>query len=210
MPLQRGRVIAKTPRISNIRTLSRADLPLLLEKRPKPTIKSLSDKHHRLARAVASGLPTTEIAAICGITTTRISMLKSDPAFIELIAHYRGMVTADYIRSADSYLEIATANMIKAEAMLGDKLDAAIDNDELLPTRDLIAISRDAADRFGYGKTQKNLNVNVDFAAQLEAARKRSTQVREIGPSSAQSAPTLLTSPPEAPVSEPTPFRRRI
>jgi len=62
--------------------------------------------------------------------------------------------------------------------MISDKIDAAIEADEPLPMRDLIAITSDRADRFGYGKTQRNINLNVDFAAQLEAARKRSSGAR--------------------------------
>ena len=184
MVLQRGKLTAATPEVSGIRVLARADLSVLLEKRPKTELKSLTDKHHRIARACAAGLSNNDVAAICGITATRVSMLKQDPAFTELCAHYRGMVTADYIQSADSYLEVLLANKLKAEVMLGDKLDAAIDGDEVLPTRDLMAISRDAADRTGHGKVQTNMNVNVDFAAKLEAARKRSAGARTVtGPS---------------------------
>lgn len=182
MTLQRGRLEVATPEISGIRVLARADLTVLLEKRPPVHLKSLTDKHHRIARAVAAGLSNLDAAAICGITATRVAMLKADPAFIELCAHYRGLVTADYIRQTDSYLEVMLANKLKAEVMLGDKLDAAIDGDEVLPTRDLMAISRDAADRTGHGKVQTNMNVNVDFAAKLEAARKRSSQARVSSP----------------------------
>jgi hypothetical protein len=194
MVLQRGRLTAATPEVSGIRVLARADLSVLLEKRPKTELKSLTDKHHRIARAVAAGLSNIDVAAICGITATRVGMLKADPAFTELCAHYRGIVTADYIQSADSYLEVLLANKLKAEVMLGDKLDAAIDGDEVLPTRDLMAISRDAADRTGHGKVQTNMNVNVDFAAKLEAARKRSAGARTvIGPALAPEAPHAPT-----------------
>lgn len=213
MALQRGRIVVKEVEISDIRVLAREDLPLLLETRPPVTIQSLRDNHHRIARAMAAGLPTNEVAALCGMSNTRVSQLKADPAFKDLVAHYRGLVTAEYVRALDPYLDLATSNMLKAEAMLSDKLDAALDNNEFLPTRDLISISRDAADRFGYGKRQTNLNVNADFAAMLEAARTRSARAREVG------GPTALTSSPQsAPVidhapalsQEPTQFRRRV
>jgi hypothetical protein len=204
--LQRGRLTAATPEISGIRVLARADLSVLLEKRPPTQLKSLSDKHHRIARAVAAGLSNVDAAAICGITATRVGMLKADPAFIELCAHYRGLVTADYLRQTDSYLEVMLANKLKAEVLLGDKLDAAIDGDETLPTRDLMAISRDAADRTGHGKVQTNMNVNVDFAAKLEAARRRSQNARTVSPSL---APEPTANGPSPVVSlAPTSFRR--
>lgn len=195
---QRGRIATIEPEVSGLRVLARADLSLLLEKRPAVQLQTLRDTHHRVARAVAAGLPNGEIATLCGISYNRVSILKGDPAFMELVAHYRAIVTAEFVRSVDSYMEVATSNMLKAEVMLAEKLDKAIDGDETLPTKDLLAISRDAADRFGYGKMQKNLNVNVDFAAQLEAARKRSRSpaMIEVG-SSAQPAP-------EAPCPDPS------
>lgn len=182
MALNRGKLTAVIPDLVDFRSLSRADLALLTEKRPTVSLQSLRDTHHRVARAVAAGLPNTEVATACGISINRVSVLKKDPAFSELVAHYRGIVTAEYARSVDSFMEVATANMLKAAVMISDKLDDAIDKGEFLPTRDLMAIHDSGADRFGYGKMQKNLNVNIDFAAQLEQARKRSRGARADGP----------------------------
>jgi hypothetical protein len=120
-----------------------------------------------------------DTAAICGISYNRVATLKIDPSVQELIAHYRGLITADWIREQDHLASVARANMLKAEAMLSDKIDAALENNEFLPTRDLIAIAGDRMDRFGYGKVQKNININSDFAAKLEAARNRSSRVDE-------------------------------
>lgn len=182
MALQRGILKAQTPEITDFRVLSRADLTILSETRPTKTLQSLRDSHHRVARAMAAGLPGVEISQLCGISQSRVSMYKNDPAFMELVAHYRGLITAEYVRSVDSFMEVATSNMLKAAVMIGDKLDDAIDKGEFLPTRDLLAIHDTGADRFGYGKMQKNLNVNVDFASQLEQARKRSRQAKDISP----------------------------
>jgi hypothetical protein len=202
--LQRGHIRAKQPELSGFRSLSREDLALLSEKRPAVTLQTLRDSHHRIARSMAAGLPNHEIASFCGISINRVSMLKKDPAFMELVAHYRGVITAEYVRTVDNFMEVATGNMLKAATMLSDKLDDAMDKGEFLPTRDLIAIQDTGADRFGYGKMQKNLNVNVDFASQLEQARRRSAQARDASPPlapaiehnpAAQSAPAP-TSPP--------------
>ena len=199
-----------------IRELAREDLSLLNETRPVVQLQALRDNHHRIARALAAGLDNQEVARLCGMSLNRISILKQDPAFKDLVAHYRGLVTAEFVRSVDTYLEMATGNMLKAEAMLSDKLDAAADNNEFLPTRDLISISRDAADRFGYGKRQMNLNVNVDFAAQLEAARNRSYAARSpplapiAEPSSRTLQPALTIEHSPHPSSAPPQFRRRV
>jgi hypothetical protein len=206
MTLQRGHTTAAIPEITGIRSLARADLSVLLEKRPKTELKSITDKHHRIARAVAAGLSNIDVAAICGITANRVAMLKASPTFIELAAHYRGIATADFVQSTDSYLEVLLANKLKAEVMLGDKLDAAIDGDEFLPTRDLMAIARDAADRTGHGKVQTNMNVNVDFASKLEAARRRSAGARVTTPTLVPEAADSFQTP--ALTLGPTSFRR--
>lgn len=165
--------IARVRRIGIVRELVRDDLEALREKRV-PTIERLRDSHHRLARMFAAGLRPKAIAERTGYSLSRVIMLSQTPAFRDLIAQYREKVDSAFIDSIDEYYALATANMLKAERMLADKLDDA-DGDEVeLPVKDLLAISRDAADRFGYGKKTTNVNVNVDFAAKLDAALKRS------------------------------------
>lgn len=137
-------------------------------------LKRLRDPHHRVARLFAAGLRIGEIVERTGYSYQRISTLQRDPAFQELIALNREKVNAAFEREQDEYAKLATSNMLKAETQLAEKLEEAEENNEFLPTRDLIAISRDAADRFGYGKRQMNLNVNADFASLLEKAIQRS------------------------------------
>lgn len=200
--LQAGpRVIAQTPVVSDIRELSRADLAHLAKPRPPTQLQSLRDSHHRIARAVASGLPNGEVASLCGISVNRVTQLLADPSFTELVAHYRGLVTAEWVRQQDHLFEMATANMRKAEQMLSDKIDDAIAKDEFLPTRDLIAITGDRMDRFGYGKHTTSTNFNVDFAARLESARKRSASARVI---EGQASPPLAPQSASAGTSSPT------
>lgn len=180
MGLQRGHLRAQVPEISGIRSLARTDLSALLEKRPKATLVQLRDNHHRIARALAAGLPPTTVSALCGISINRVCVLKDDPAFAELVAHYRAVVTADHFEQLDVVNEYLGSVRTKALAMLEDKIDDTADKGEFLPTRDLVAISELGLDRTGYGKVNKNVNVNVDFAAQLESARRRSASARVI------------------------------
>jgi len=189
MTLHRGK-IAREPTITNVRPLTRDDLLLLREARGgrdsagNNVAKKLRDHHHRIARLVAAGLRNFEIAERTGMSISRISMYRKDPAFNELVDKYRPKVDAAYEREQDEYYNLATANMRKAETMIAEKLEQAEEDGEFLPTRELIAISRDAADRFGYGKRNMNLNVNVDFAAQLEKTIARSKTITiESGPS---------------------------
>ena len=165
-------------RILSVRPLVESDLEALRQPSKRVgLVRSLRDSHHNVARLFALGLSNTEIAERTGYGYNRISMFRSDPAMIELIAHYREMVTESFREEADSFMTTAVANMRKAERQLSDHLDKADEADELLPVRELVAITTDRMDRFGYGKKSMNLNVNVDFAAKLEAAIARTKKV---------------------------------
>lgn len=209
MTLHRGK-IATHPEIIGIRPMTREDMGMLLTKRVDANGRPLQgaaqrfrDPHHRVARLFASGLRKWEVAERSGYSVNRIETLYSDPAFQELVSKYRAKVDAAFIQNADEFYEQATANMRKAEAQLAEKLEAAEESGELLPTRDLIAISGDRMDRFGYGKRQTNLNVNADFASLLEKAIARSGKTIEgsVLQSSAQGSRTH---------SSPTPVRENV
>lgn len=178
--LRPGKLIEATdPIIGEVRELSRADLSHLTEKRPPNSIQTLRDNHHRMARALAAGLTTADAAKACGVSISRITSLRSDPSFADLVAHYRALVTAEWVQE-DTVIEMMRGNALKAQAMLSDKLDDAMEKNEFLSTRDLLGIAEQGLDRTGYGKERKNVNINMDFAARLEEARKRSATAREV------------------------------
>lgn len=190
--------------LGTIRELTRPDLEILRQGRSAPVVQSLRDSHHRVARLLASGLRIREVVAQSGYGHNRIITLKKDPAFCDLVESYRKDVDASFREEVDEFHGLMVENRMLAERMLNDKLTAADAADETLPTRDLLAISRDAADRTGYGKKQTNVNVNVDFAAALERARQRSGKVITIArsPSLASGGAQegqQLSSPSEAP-----------
>jgi hypothetical protein len=149
------------------------------------------------------------------MSLNRISMLKSDPAFSDLVAHYRGVKAADHFEAMDPVIDHLQNVQLKALRQLSDQFDAADEEGRLLPVNQLVAVATMGLDRTGYGKEQKNVNVNVDFAAQLEAARRRSTAARppliEAQPSSAPQSVPQPTPAPTLPLAVgPSPFRRRI
>lgn len=217
MPLHRGK-IAREPTVIEARALTRDDLALIPAARVEGgvnRVQKLRDTHHRLARFLAAGLRVGEAAERSGYSYNSACTLRKDPAFLELVERYRDKITESFVESADTYHELLFSNMVKAERMLADKIEAAEDEGEFLPTRDLIAISRDAADRTGYGKRQTNLNVNVDFAAKLEATIARSRQIegrRVSAPSLAPQSPVPNHSPAVAkePATPSAPALRRI
>lgn len=170
--------------IGPIRPMTKDDMAVVLKPgfRPVVTAGKLRDSHHRVARLAASGLRPQEIVERCGYSYQRVYILLQSPAMIELVAKYRVKVDAAFERSQDEYFSLATANMLKAERQIADRLDAADEGEIVIPTKDLISVSRDAADRFGYGKKITNFNVNTDFAAELEKAIARSGKVIEVVP----------------------------
>lgn len=62
-----------------------------------PRIKTLRYNHHLLAKAVASGKTLLECSNLCGLTVARISDLKNDPAFQELVSFYAEELNEVYV-----------------------------------------------------------------------------------------------------------------
>lgn len=180
MTLRPGHIVTQKPVIGEIQSLTRVDLGLLTEKRPEARLKNISDGHHRIARAFAAGLSNQEIAALTGRSINRIAILRHDPTMIELTAHYRSLGTVEYAETMDVVTEYLGTIRTKALAMIEDKIDAASDNGEFLPSRDLAAFAELGLDRTGYGKRTTNVNVNIDFASRIETMRRRSAQSRTI------------------------------
>lgn len=176
----RGRT--KIPAFIGIpRALSRDDMSTLL----KPIFggdlnpNKIRDSHHRIARLAAAGLRPFEIAERVGYSYDRIKRLIPAPAMQELIAKYRARVDAKYETELDEYYSLKSSNMMKAERQIADRLD---DEAVTIPTRELIAISADGADRVGYAKRSLVANIHGDFAAELEKAIARSGKIIEVEP----------------------------
>lgn len=191
----------------SLREVSRDELVRLQTERraPAPTIQFLRDSHHAVARLFASGLRLSEIAAKTGYSYTRVQILSKDPAFQQLVAEKRKIVDEAWVEQQDEYQEALFRNMMAAERHIADAIDEADQEGKLLPIKTAIAISRDAADRLGYGKKQTNLNVNVDFAKNLEAMLRRSGKGGAATPQPLQppAPPTLTASVQEPPASAP-------
>lgn len=225
LPRQRP---SATRQIISVAPITKDDLARLKEPRRATVVQRLKDSHHFLARLFAAGLNIPEVATRAGMTPERVRRLRKSPAFEQLVAEYRDIVNQTWAESVDDYQELLLGNMIRAELQLSDKLAEAEDGEREIPIRELQAISRDAADRMGYGKKSTNVNVNVDFASQLEKAIRRSATARVItaeiaGTDRGTAKVPALAAPPVAqersqaptPVSHnavesaPVPFRRR-
>ena len=152
------------------RELTEEDINELQEERGTQAapIKKIRDRHHALARNLASGMSQNEAAISCGLSPSRVSILKSDPAFKELLAFYRTDVDNTYRDLHEKLSGLAS----DAADELTERLE---ENPETLSTGQLMEVVKLGADRTGHGPQSSNttVNVNVDMAARLEAARKR-------------------------------------
>jgi len=153
-----------------VRALTGEDLSKLEEEKgstPPSLMKRLSERHHALARNIASGMPDYEAAAITGYSPSRISILKSDPTFKELVHFYREKVDAKY---ADLHERLAGLSL-DAARILQERMEEA---PEKITDGHILEIMKSGADRTGYGPaTRSDVNVNVNIADRLQAARKR-------------------------------------
>jgi hypothetical protein len=154
------------------------DIAELAAHGPQQRIAKLRDTHHLAARLVASGLNNKEVAYHAGYSVMRVSQLLADPTFVELVETYRQLDNKTWLESRDHFYDRVAAVRNKALRQIEDQLDAA-DDENPIPLARLKDITEMGADRTGYPRKTMNTNVNIDFAAQLEAAIARSAKVIE-------------------------------
>lgn len=156
-----------------VRPLDRADLMLLQEEKgSQPSaLKRLSERHHALARNLAGGMAPGDAGILCGYSNSRVSILQDDPAFRELMEFYRNDVNAQY---RDLHTRLSGLALDAADE-LAERLE---EDPTAFSVGQLMETVKMGADRTGFGpqSSSTNLNVNVDMAGRLEAARKRVEQ----------------------------------
>lgn len=177
MTLHRGKLPTDL-QILGIRSLSREDLALIKEKRNVPAVQRFRDPHHRLARLLASGIRPGDAAAQSGYSLARIYILQADPSFQDLIAAYRKDVDRAYVSAEEERYRTATEVNLKALRHINEHFDKADEEGELVPLSRALSVFADTSDRVGLSKKTVNTNINIDFAAKLEAANARSSKAR--------------------------------
>lgn len=159
---------------STVRELEEADIALLAVEKGSGTspVKRLSERHHALARAIASGIGEGEAAIICGYALSRVSILKNDPAFKELLAFYSAERDRAFRSVQDKLAGIASDAL--------DELQTRIEDEpEKLTVGQLLNIVTMGTDRTGNGpQSTQNVNVNEGLAMRMDAARARLAERR--------------------------------
>lgn len=132
-----------------------------------PLVKALRERHHRLARLLAEGVSETEAAIQCDYSQSRVSILKADPSFQALLAHYRTRVDEVYLGMHQRLSDLSQT----AAAILADRLE---DEPEQFSNNELAKLVQIGADRTGHGPSSTTkLEIGSGFAARLDAARRR-------------------------------------
>ncbi len=143
-----------------------------------PNIKTLRLIHHEAARLMATGMKQVEVARATGLTQNRLSILKQDPAFAGLLAHYSAGEEEVFheARERMALLGLDTVSVLH---------ERVVDESDDLSTKDLVSIAEMALDRGGLGPVQKSVNVtgtlSADDVAALRAGLGNATLVEREG-----------------------------
>lgn len=167
----------KSPYVKSVRSMTKADIEYLRLPSARKRINKLRDIHHIMARLIVSGLTVTEIAAETGYTVARVSLLKNSPAMEELVAKYRADDHDEWRKNRDATYEYMHRVRMKSLRLIEEALD-----DEETPVSPVYALKvfDSVADRTNYHRKTTKENINIDFAARLETAIKRSSEVKII------------------------------
>jgi len=138
-----------------------------------PPLKAIRNTHHRLAQLLAAGMDETRAARLCNYSPHRVSVLKSDPAFAELLTYYASKVEEEF----DDFVTAASSLSLDFLGELQRRLDETPD---AFKPSELLEAVRTLADRSGHGPQSstkstvdlRSINANMsseDLNAKLEA-----------------------------------------
>lgn len=153
------------------------------QKETQTPLKRLSERHHALARLLASGTRPGAASIITGINNAYISILQNDPSFKELIEFYRNEVNDEY---RGMHAQLAGLG----EDALEELRRRVEEEPDKIPFKTLLEVVTNVADRTGHGpssSSKQEVNVTIGLADRLAAARKAANvaieaQARDVTP----------------------------
>lgn len=158
------------------------------------TVKKIRDSHHWLARLLAEGKKDAEASAITGYSVSRISILKSDPAFQEVLQHYRDIREEVFVDVVERFKVLA----LDATGELQDRLSEEPDG---FSNGQLLDVLKAVGDRAGYAPVQKSqtmIGIGIipsDRLQKLKETVDASSRGRVIRTDKAKIDPGALPSP---------------
>lgn len=159
-----------------VRPLTMDDVELLkVERGIKPAeLQKIRNRHHIVAKSLVQGMTDQQICLITGYSQSRVSILKSDPAFKDLLALYEAE-SAEIFRTAQDRLASLSTD---AADILQERLE---EEPESISNRELMGIVALGADRTGNGPTtRQEIDIKIGLADKLAEARKRVENFRSM------------------------------
>lgn len=120
------------------------------QKADERDIRLLRERHHSVARYLAQDIPESVVATITGYTAKYISDLKTNPAMIELIGHYRAPGNFAARQIGETLKRVAGMSL--------ERLEEKIEGDELSAS-ELTAVAKLGYDRSGHGPASSTHNI---------------------------------------------------
>lgn len=138
-------------------------------------LTAIRNTHHRLAQFLAGGMDEVRAAVLCNYSTSRVSILKNDPAFKELLAYYANRVEEEF----GDFVSAAAGLGLDALQELQERLS---DKPETFTNQALLELVKTTADRSGNAPVTRthNVNVNVNMGDKLRAARERAAEAERM------------------------------
>lgn len=134
-----------------VRELESSDLPALVsldnsagEIAPAHQLSRVRSTHHMLAQLCAEGKSNVEIGAIAGYSPAYISVLRNDPAFKELLAHYGAIREKLYIDVLERMKFLGLSSLEELQQRMAEEPEK-FTRQELMQLADLMLIKPAAA-----------------------------------------------------------------
>lgn len=151
-----------------------------------PTLARIRGIHHELAKLLSSGLTETEVAAATGYSLSRISVLKTDPAFKHLIEFYSNS-------SKEAFADVRKQLATLSSDILGEIQDRLETKPESFTPGALTELAKLTLDRSGFAPVAKSVSISAsvgDLAmmkAKAREAQNESVTILEQLPSGSRS-----------------------
>ena len=138
---------------------------------PKATVlKNITERHHAAAQFVAAGFKNWEVAAATGYSAHYISILRSCPAFQDLVARHKDFKVDQFHK--DTFGKLSGMSNLAADILI----ERMVTTPEKMTTGQLIEITKVGADRTGHGPSSTNVNLNAEMGDIISAGRKRAQE----------------------------------
>jgi hypothetical protein len=158
-----------------VRVLREEDLPQLHHPPPQgttaPSLKAVQHQHHQIAQLLAQGMKQVQVSLVTGISQSRISILKGDPTFQELMAYYSSQRELVFVDVLEKMKVLGLSSLDEMQRRL-DEAPEDLSNRELMELTKLTLVDgraapgsrQGAAAGFGAGGPgPSGVTVNVKF-----------------------------------------------